>query len=296
MTAPKYTPFDGSNKLFQIGLGLLGSTEWLETDANLAGQLAEKERLFRLHPDQVWQETEGSRPAQDEVLQLVLADLSANHADTHVLTKDKVDVAGFSFSLIDANIAPLRRAARIIQEDLLILERKESGWHLVAASLSFPSSWSLTEKIGRPMNEIHDPVPGCGTNSRNDSMITRIFDKLPVDAPVKRMNWSINNTPELYLPGDTAGKDPDLNLDNVHVRVERQTLRKLAQTGGIVFSIRIFVHSLAEIMASPGARAYAQDFANQIRALDGPQVHYKGFASKQSALADRILDLAQQQA
>lgn len=290
---PVHTPYDGSGKLFQIGLSLLAPSEWIETDDELAFQLGEKQRLDRLHSDQVFAEEPESRPAQEECLALLVDDLRAHHAATHHFDGDHVEVAGRRFDLADAAVPPLKRAAHMVQEDLLVLDRKETGWHLVAASLSFPSSWSLTEKIGRPMEDIHQPVPGFGGGSRNAGMINRIFDRLPVTAPVKRMNWSINNTPALYLPGNRIGKDPGLRLEDVHVRVERQTLRKLARTGSIVFSIRIHVDRLDTIMASPRAQDYAADFAAQILALDDQQVDYKGFASRQQALADHILALAQ---
>lgn len=286
---PVHTPYDGSGKLFQIGLSLLGPSEWIETDSELAFQLGEKQRLERLHPAQIFAEMAASRPAQEECLALLIDDLKAHHAATHYFDGNQVEVAGMRFDLADSSVPPLKRAARMVQEDLLILDRREAGWHLVAASLSFPSSWSLTEKIGRSMDDIHESVPYFGSGTRNATMINRIFDKLPVEAPVKRMNWSINNTPALYLPGSKAGKDPGLKLEDVHVRVERQTLRKLAKTGAIVFSIRIHVDRLDAIMASPRARDYADSFAAQILALDGQQAAYKGFADRQQALAEHIL-------
>src|SRR5919205_916624 len=55
---------------------------------------------------------------------------------------------------------PLECASRLVQEDLVLMARHDSGWQLAAASLCFPSTWVLAEKFGRDMDGIHKPVPG----------------------------------------------------------------------------------------------------------------------------------------
>jgi hypothetical protein len=45
---------------------------------------------------------------------------------------------------------PLKAAALLVQEDLILMRKGEDGWRLAAGSLCFPSSWTLTEKFGRP--------------------------------------------------------------------------------------------------------------------------------------------------
>ncbi len=48
--------------------------------------------------------------------------------------------------MVEPGGIPLLQAAKLVQDDLLILSRTEPGWRLVAASLSFPSSWVLAGK------------------------------------------------------------------------------------------------------------------------------------------------------
>ena len=64
----------------------------------------------------------------------------------------------------------------------MLMRRGEDGWRLAAASLCFPSSWSLEEKFGRPLQDIHTPVPGFGRGTRTADIIHRIFDNLAVAA------------------------------------------------------------------------------------------------------------------
>ncbi len=131
---------------------------------------------------------------------------------------------------------PLKAASLLVQEDLILMRRGDNGWRLAAGSLCFPSSWTLTEKFGRPLQEIHRPVPGFGPDTRNNELINRMFDRL--HQPVLRFNWSIQAGDALYHPLSHEGRveraetrpsrfgDADLNAA-AFIRVERQTLRKL---------------------------------------------------------------------
>ncbi len=293
MKKPAYTPYDGSHRLFQIGLSLLDTDRWIEPDDKLSEQLSEKRRLVEHHFDQVFRMEMGSEAAQRESLDLLIDHLRQFHPTTHRFDGSTVEMAGHKVDLEDREVPALLKAASLVQDDLLILSRKEGGWHLTAASLSFPSSWSLGEKIGKPLGDIHGPVPGFARSTRNAQLIGRIFDNLQVAAPVKRMNWSINPTDELFLPEPKSGHPgQSFKPEDSFIRVERQTLRKLAETGAILFTIRIYIDPIAEVMTSPGAGVFAGSFADQIEGLGSAQVAYKGLSGKQAALADYIRTFA----
>src|SRR4030095_8360963 len=50
---------------------------------------------------------------------------------------------------------------RQLEPDWLLLTPDGAGsFRLVAGCVCFPSSWSLEEKMGRPLEEIHGVVPG----------------------------------------------------------------------------------------------------------------------------------------
>ena len=195
------TPYDGSATPFTIGLKPLDLAEWLEIDALYQPYLAEKRRLFAERPDDVFAQEAGTEDAQREVLDLVRA-----HLEAHAPHLPRLDAR--------PGEAPLKTASLMVQEDLVLMRRGEDGWRLAAASLCFPSSWSLAEKFGRPLQDIHVPVPGFGPGTRNETVIGRIFDNLAVDRPVERANWSLQDNPALYHPlsnlerGARAGDRP----------------------------------------------------------------------------------------
>ena len=171
------------------------------------------------------------------------------------------------------------------------MRKGESGWRLAAGSLSFPSSWRLREKFGRPMHEVHAPVPGFGAGTRNAELIARMFDHLQPRIPVIRWNWSIYNDAALYHPEDGDGHrkfGAGERAENVFLRVERQTLRKLPRTGDILFTIRIYVDPLETLERQPDASKIAAALGDQLLALDPEQLAYKGLTTERDRLIARL--------
>lgn len=294
---PTHTPYDGSSKLFSIGLKPLDPADWIEVDDHLLPYLAEKRRLYAEIPERVFVEEDGTRDAQQEVLELLGAHLPERFPDTYRRTAAGVEVVSTeSHFTIPSGLdgAPLVAASLLIQEDLILMRRNDSGWRLVAGSLCFPSSWLLVEKFGRPLQDIHAPVPGFGPGTRPAELINRMFDGLQGQA-VERYNWSIQSDNALYHPlsdlqrTDRATNRPSRFPDgdvgaHAFIRVERQTLRKLPVSCDILFTIRIHLDPLAVLARHPDRAKLAASFAAQLEALDLAQLDYKGLTSDRDRL------------
>lgn len=293
LTAPTHTPYDGSAQPFTIGLQQLDLKDWIEIDDHLLPYLAEKERLFAVHGDRIVVEEQGTRAAQQEVLDLLAEHLVGHYPSIYSRIDDGIAISRREkpIPLGETDVPFLHRAASLVQEDLVLMRKDEQrGWHLAAASLSFPSSWTLLEKFGRSMEEIHAPVPDFGAGTRNAGLITRMFDNLRLDRPVSRMNWSLQPDGNLYHPlashqkgalyteGDIAGQS--------FVRVERQTLRKLPASGDILFTIRIHLDPITALKKHPECQAVAEAFASQLEGLNPAQLHYKGIM----AIRERFIE------
>ena len=197
---PAHTPYDGLSKLFTIGLKPLDLADWIEVDGNLPVHLAEKRRLYAEIPDKVFVEQPDTRAAQQEVLDLLTGHLPARCPDIYTPAGETLAIDGAPVSALAPPLdAPLVSASLLVQEDLILMRKGEDGWRLAAGSLCFPSSWVLTEKFGKPLHRIHDPVPGFGEGSRPDALINRMFDGLQGQA-VERFNWSVQDGDALYHP------------------------------------------------------------------------------------------------
>src|SRR5580704_8996134 len=149
-----HAPWADAPPDFAIGLKPIAVEAWLE--GGEADPAARKDPLLAAHRDQVWAETEGSRPGQTEVLALVRA-------------------AGVSAPTSD-EFPPLYAAARSVPDDLCLMEKRDGAWTLTAISLSAGTFFTAGEVIGKPLAALHAPVPGFG--DRFLTRVTRIFDAL----------------------------------------------------------------------------------------------------------------------
>lgn len=295
MTFP--TPYDGSSPLFRIGTRPLDPQDWLEPDASMTSQLAEKAQLLVERPEAVFAQLPGSGAAQTELLDLLVDHLPRRfpelwqHSNAGMLVVPTDETVP-----LDAEESPLLTAARLVQDDLLLLERAEDGWRLVAGSLCFPSSWVLAEKMGKVLANIHAPVPSFGPGTRQAEVMARMFDAMRVETSMIRWNFSLYGDERLFHP-DVSGPDERRfgageRADPVFLRVERQTLRKLPQTGAIAFSIRISVDPLERLEAHVDGAHIAIALIEQINALTPEQLDYKGLTREKDRVVKRLGEIA----
>lgn len=308
MKRPAHTPYDGSAKPFAIGLKPLDPQDWIEVDDLLGDYLAEKDRLYAEIPEKVFMAESGTEAGQREVLETLVDFLPARFPDSYRRDGSEMTISGGAdgpdrIVQLDAGEAPLKTASRLVQEDLVLMRKGADGWRLAAASLCFPSSWSLAEKFGKPLHEIHRPVPEFGPGTRSAELIERMFDKLQGQA-VWRLNWSLAAEPSLYLPLSQDarteragavlsrfGADPTASA---FIRVERQTLRKMPLSGDILFTIRIYVDPMRVLLSHPDRATLAAGFADQLAGLDEAQMAYKGLHNDRDRLIAALRTLAAQ--
>jgi len=292
-----HTPYDGSSKLFTIGLKPLDLNDWIDVDGKLLAYLDEKDRLAARVPQDIFGALPGSEAAQGEVLTLLGDHLPQHFPNIYMRLGPQIDVVpAFRRARLDDPLTPpLLIAAGMVQEDLVILQKRDDGWTVTAGALAFPSSWRLRDKLGRPMHEVHGPVPGFNAGTRNAAMIERMFDNLKPELPVMRWNWSLYGDAELHHPEPgNAGRRFGTGeiAENVFLRLERQTLRKLPDSGAILFTIRIYIDPFEALESHEDGPAIANALITQIHDLSPEQLEYKGMTADREALIRRLEALA----
>ncbi|KAM5443448.1 hypothetical protein MferCBS31731_001221 [Microsporum ferrugineum] len=75
-------------------------------------------------------------------------------------------------------------------------ENRDVKYLLQAYVTCFPSGFNTREKLGKPLNGIHEPVPGY--KEKLERSMDRYFEKLEVGKFVKRVNWGITTGAELF--------------------------------------------------------------------------------------------------
>ena len=283
MSIPKYLPFASGQWRLSLGMKPLNIKEWIEIDEHFCAELAFKDKLLKEKYSEVFASLKGSEPSQLEVLELLLDHLLKYFPQHYQkLGKKIVNLAtGQVWDTADFEAAPLELAGRLVQEDLTILQPSPDGYVLAAASVCFPLRWCLQQKIGHPLMKIHQPVPGYHDIARP---VDALFDRLQPQNPVWRANWSIVDSPALFLAQE---REKNLDITNVNagenlwIRVERQSLRRLEKSGNILFVIHTYVHPLQILEDIP---AVASNLAAAIKQIPTQMQSYKNLLPIREAL------------
>jgi hypothetical protein len=165
-------------------------------------------------------------------------------------------VEGRAFPIADA----LRTTAAAVWEDLCILtpDTATGQYRLTAAALAFPTDWHLHEKLGQALTPIHAPIHGYAEQLA--AGVDHFFATLQPEAIFGRTNWFVVASDAWrYLPqDDPATRFAHVTAENagatLFVRCERQTLRRLPQSGAVLFTIGIHVEPLARLSSAIVAR------------------------------------------
>ncbi|CAE6507270.1 unnamed protein product [Rhizoctonia solani] len=209
---------------------------------------------------------------------------------------------------------PMKISGLLVQDDLaLMLEGKDSRQYFQAGSICTPGFWRLRDKIGHPLERIHEGgrVPQYREKLR-DSM-NRFFTKMRTDKPVTRNNYFMQivrpeddpnrigliDGDELAWSDSTNGHEDHFDEPNhapkpeflsasefiapqpvskeeigrVRFRTERQSLRRLPRSGAIVFTIRTYVEPVTKLADEPGVPGR---MADAIRSWPPDVAEYKG--------------------
>lgn len=222
------------------GVVPLEGEDWLIADDAFAGQMARRDGLLAQRPDQVHALLPGAVPAAQELYHLVLDSLS-RHPAYQLRATDATRPDGVTVPLDRSQ--PLKTLGRLVQEDFCLMEapvdQATAGEHvLTGAILCFPASWTLAQKIGRPLTAIHEPVPPY--DDAIARRVQRMFDAIRVDQVLWRMNFLSYDDPELFQPRLEGQRRPR-PVHHVYLRAERQCLRRLPVTRAVVFSIHSYV-------------------------------------------------------
>src|SRR5690606_9373202 len=130
-------------------------------------------------------------------------------------------------------------AGPLAREDFSLLP-PQVGQHVrAAACVCFPASWMLSHKIGSRLGAILDPV--ARYDGALNQRIVRILCHITPANPMDRATWLRYNSPALHHPLKEYEHRPFDPEGPFHVRVERQTLRRVPETGAIVFAIHTFL-------------------------------------------------------
>ena len=210
----------------RVGVKPLDVAKWFVRDADWEPTLAMKRTLIADRRDEVVSFRDDCHDVAQEAAELVLTWAGKSTSRTGV------------DALVDAALA--------VPDDLTVLRSVAAGdveqLPFVAGMVCSPSRWRLADKIGHDMLAVHKPVALYAEHigAAVDTTLTR----LSPDKPVWRSNWTLEDHPALFQPF-TPGRQLVDHPSELWIRIERETLRRLPRTKGVLFTIRGFQEPLA---------------------------------------------------
>lgn len=135
--------------------------------------------------------------------------------------------------------APLWSVGQILQQDVCILEKRGDEHVLTGAVLCFPASWTLAQKIGKPLIAIHKPVTEY--DEQIATRVQRLFDGVQAGRPVWRANALRYDDAVLFQPRPENDPRPVGKPDAPYLRSERQTILRLPKPDAVAFVIHTTV-------------------------------------------------------
>jgi hypothetical protein len=274
-----HLPFETGPYRMAMSLVTVPAAEWMELDARYADEMAERRRLLAEQHDDVFAVQPEAEDASREVLQRLVAHLTAQFPDWFSLDGNVLvnRLTEETWNLAEPPCHPLELAGRLVQEDLCIIRTDEGAPpRFTAAVLCFPSRWRLHEKLGRPLVEVHGPVPFY--SERLATPVDRFMAKIRPGHIASRLNWSVLDDAAMHQPSGkwreatNAAITPDNAGRSLYLRVERQTLTRLPETNAVLFGIRVHSYPLVAAITTP---ANAARLAEAVRALPEKTVRYK---------------------
>ncbi len=237
------------------GIVPLDPADWLIVDDAYAGQMALRDGLIAERQGDVHALAGSALAAARELYAEVLRRLPGQGFEMGADAAIRPD--GVTVPL-DPD-APLLTLGRLVQEDLCLMQLGPEAEHiLTGAILCFPASWTLAEKINRPLTRIHVPVPSYDSDVA--PRVQRLFDAIRPDRPLMRMNAHPYMVPDLYHPRREADPRPKTQGPAPYLRSERQCLLRLPNTGAVVFSIHTYMMAMESLPRE--ARAALPDHAS----------------------------------
>jgi hypothetical protein len=222
-------PTDASAFRWRLGVRPLDLRDWIELGPDADDAIAAKRELNAEHPDTVFAVLDDIGPESEEVAAALLGHLRERWPERYA----RAD--------LDRSLHPLDAAARLVPEDLVLLVERGDRLVFGGGSVCFPNRWDLRSKLGLSMAGVHAPV--ARLNEQLEAPIDGFFERLTPQRSYWRLGWGILDTPDWYTPVDGTGppRRPDPRPEELFLRVERETLRRMPLTNCVLFTIRTYV-------------------------------------------------------
>jgi hypothetical protein len=289
-----------------MGLRNVSYDDWIELDNHYARYHADKSRRITERGQKCCKTAPEAYPAAVELLEELTSYLPDRYPTLYQRTtkgiKNLWSGEEHDTTSIPLPEDPMQTCARLTQDDLAIMIEKPDGqYYLLAGAILLAGFWRLEDKFGMPLSEIHTSGDVPQYRSKLEKGMMNFFRRLKPEEFVSRNNYFLQVDEDLAWSHSIGGEDSDgiswntaeqdRAIEHHYFRSERQTLRRLPRSGGVVFTIRTYFHPVTEIAEEdhvPGRLASA------VRSWGDDVSRYKGKEKYERVLL-RYLDAKHQE-
>ncbi|MBN3854907.1 DUF3445 domain-containing protein [Paraburkholderia sp. Ac-20340] len=273
---------------------------WFDIDEHYRSEIAERALVLESDPRRSIQMPH-MQTASWDALELIMENLAADYPDWFALQRDGMRwqwtnrALGIEQSFEFGNdstlpYAPLEYIVRQTQGDFALLDQRDGDLYMDAGVITGPADWSLAFDAGMSFKQWHAPVPLAHQMGVFDRALKYLLG-VQAGAPVRRLNWTLtvnprlDTSPETYHTwGSDRGTITAANAGELmHLRVELQLMVRLPRSNALMFSIRTYLCSFADLCTNP---AWAQRLHRVLRDLPEPIADYKGMTRYRAALVE----------
>ena len=277
-----HLPFLSNPDVLHMGLSEGREESWLEIKP-LRNSFSNKIELLKNFSHEILFENNEFQSANMNFFEALKTYLSTYYADEYTFKKESIDIylGDFSNKINLIKKTDLELMSCLIPEDILILVPESENYILRSAAVFSPSNWDLKSKINKSLDIIHEPVPGY--EKTLSTKVNSFLNRLPASRIFERFNWSIYPSEKLFF----HPRYPDLINENneLFLRVERQTFRKLNDSSAIMFTIGVHNYPLMEVLKIKGA---PESLMSAIKIMPESMEIYKGLDVIENAIKEEI--------
>lgn len=311
-----------------MGLCTIKPEDWIELDNQYAKYHGTKAFRIAERRDKCIMVAPEAAAASVELLQELVAYLPERYPTLFKRTERGIENlwSGESFDVssltgtgpeeeaVEQGCKAMEIAARLIQDDLiLMIERADNQYYLLAGAALLPGFWRLTQKFGMSLAELHTSGDVPQYKEKLHKGMYNLFRRLKPEQMVGRNNYFIQVDDSLAWSWSIGPEDGDGEIswsmaeknkavEHHYFRSERQTLRRLPKTGAVCFTIRTYfepIKAIAEEEYAPGRLASAiRSWGNHVAKYKGMErygeVLLEFLDKKHQEQVDRGLDLSRE--
>ncbi|KAK0210369.1 hypothetical protein DFS33DRAFT_1403550 [Desarmillaria ectypa] len=240
---------------------------WLELESTYCERIAQRKELYARYGKKIVNALPGSEEACRELMEMVIQFLTCRYPNQFIYDANDGALENRILGTVTQtrHINPLIVLLENVPEDFLITQGDtKTGLYSLRAGVSCSAvGWNLGTKIGKNLSEIHMPVPDY--KERMEFSMDRwawsgwYFKKMSCEKPIQRGSWNLEKGQPLFLQPDTPEwaerEDPDaqgrMDISDVNLRVDWQTLRRLPVSRAIVFNFKALFTPVVQFREEP---------------------------------------------